>query len=48
MVGSEEVKLAYFKRGLIETLSPMINKKEVDSVVRFEAITVLNSFLFDC
>lgn len=48
MVGSDEVKLAYFNNGLIETLSPMIQRKEIDSKVRFEALTILNSFLFDC
>ena len=48
MIGSEDTKFSYFNKGLIETLVPMLLSKDLDSQVRFEALTVLNSFLFDC
>ena len=48
MIGSTDTKLSYFDKGLIETLMPMIESSEVESCVRFEMLTVLNSFLFDC
>ena len=48
MIGSVDQKLSYFNNGLIETLVPMLEQKELDSRVRAEALTVLNSFLFDC
>ena len=48
MIGSEDIKMGYFNKGLIETLMPMLQNKNTSSNVRFEAFTVLNSFLFNC
>ena len=47
MIGSLDVKLEYFNKGLIETLMPMMKNRELAQNVRCEAFTVLNSFLFD-
>ena len=48
MIGSADTKLAYFDRGLIETVVPLLNKQETSGQIKSEILTILNSFLFDC
>ena len=55
MIGSTDTKMAYFDKGLVETLVPILSsidasgRLELTNEIRFEIITILNSFLHgDC
>ena len=48
MIGSEDIKMGYYNKGLINTIIPMLEKADLDLQVRLEIFTVLNSFLFEC
>ena len=48
IIGSIDQKSAYFNNGLLETILQLLSKNEQeDSSVLTEALTVLNSFIYD-
>jgi len=45
MVGCHDTKLGYYNKGLIETLIPMLEQKDLKPAVTNEIFTLLNAFL---
>ena len=49
MIGCNDTKIAYHEKGLIETITPMLDQSDQnESRIHFEIYTILNSFLFGC
>ena len=45
MIGCHDTKLGYYNKGLIETLIPMLEQKDLKPAVTNEIFTLLNAFL---
>ena len=45
MIGCSDTKLGYFNNGLVETLMSMLEKHDIDTDVKNDIYTVLNSML---
>jgi len=48
MIGCQDTKMAYYERGLIETIVPLLEREHLDNRIRNEIYVLLNSFLIGC